>query len=65
MTLHPPLQTTIAPHATPAIAWIVQLPVHLPSQSALQCVFVPPIVVSHGPSHEPTHLPAQAAATLG
>jgi hypothetical protein len=41
MTLHPPLQLTIAPHMTFAFASSLQLPVHLPLHEPSQCAGVP------------------------
>jgi hypothetical protein len=56
----PPLQFTLAPHMTIALASSLQLPVHVPEHEPSQCAGVPG-VYTHAASHLPLQVPMHDA----
>jgi hypothetical protein len=60
MTLHPPLQLTMAPHMTLAFASSLQLPVHVPLHEPSQCAGVPGSYLQAA-SQRPLQVPAHCA----
>jgi len=60
ITLQPPLQLTMAPQLTLAIASSLQLPVHLPLHEPSQCAGLAGVYMQTA-SHWPLHVPEQLA----